>query len=350
MIQKKASDSLNCSDLVPKYQTHEDRCWNFKRFLTPLALGTMTLAARMGGVEARPEAPSSALQRKEHDNTTNLPPAFHQQEFNNLSHPTALEFNPHKVTPELLDHLSKFVKNPEKFAQNVQKRDHPQSIQKRGQRQRIRRLVEKAREHPEVLESLKKLFEEVPEQNHRKLLAESRPPSEQDKGTEHLTPEKIDQEVLENTKRKLYEECLQWLSVKGVLGSTTIVDGPLSGEGTTVELSLQADNNCGGTVDNVQFNAGITYTCPSECKPGNGGSVGEVGGQEVVENGAPSTIENGQLSQAQLITAAFCQQVDSNGDVTAILPPSSVSALVTTLGTYNGEVVQTPVQPVSFVS
>ncbi len=203
----------------------------------------------------------------------------------------------------------------------------------------LKAVVEKAGKDPEFTARV------------RRMLAESRAPSEQDKGTEHLTPEKIDPEVLENTRRKLYEECLQWLSVKGVLGSTTIVDGPLSGKGITVELSLQAESNCGeGNVDNVRFNAGITYTCPSECKPGNGGSVGEVGEQAAYENGTPSTIENGQLSQAQIITAAFCRQVDSNGDVTAILPPSSVSALVTTLGTYNGEVVQSPVQPVSFVS
>ena len=87
------------------------------------------LAAGMSGVEARPEPSGSALQSKGHDNTTGL----HPQEFNNLSHPTDLEFNPYtyKVTPELLDYLSKFVKNPEKFVQNFQKRDSIESTQKR---------------------------------------------------------------------------------------------------------------------------------------------------------------------------------------------------------------------------
>jgi triacylglycerol esterase/lipase EstA (alpha/beta hydrolase family) len=216
---KKASGSSNRRDVKKNNESSEDRMNRYDWFLKPLkslAIGTMMLTAGMGGVEARPEAPSSALQRKEHDNTTDLPPAFHQQEFNNLSHPTALEFNPHKVTPELLDHLSKFAKNPENFAQNVQKRDNHQIIQKRQQRQEMRRLVEKAREHPEVLESLKKLFEEVPEQNHRKLLAESRLPSEQkshetdlmklDKGAERLTPEKIAPEVWESVGRMLTEK------------------------------------------------------------------------------------------------------------------------------------------------
>ena len=106
----------------------------------------------MSGVEARPEPSGSALQRQGHDNTTGL----HPQEFNNLSHPTALEFNPYtyKVTPELLDHLRKVgVPDPEQHIRNVQQRE---------QRQKMRQLAEKARENPEVLESVRKLFEEMP--------------------------------------------------------------------------------------------------------------------------------------------------------------------------------------------
>jgi hypothetical protein len=75
----------------------------------------MMLTAGMRGIEARPEPPGSALQRQGHDNTTSLTHAFNQQEFNN---PTALEFNPNKVTPELLENLRKDgVKNPEQFLQ-----------------------------------------------------------------------------------------------------------------------------------------------------------------------------------------------------------------------------------------
>jgi ASC-1-like (ASCH) protein len=55
------------------------------------------------------------------DNITGLSPAFNQTEFNNLSHPTAMEFNPYKVTPELLDHLRKAgVPDPEQHIRNVQ--------------------------------------------------------------------------------------------------------------------------------------------------------------------------------------------------------------------------------------
>jgi hypothetical protein len=77
---KKAPDSSSCSDVGKKYKTHEDRCWNFKRFLTPLALGTMTLAARMGGVEARPEALGSAPALVGSDNPTGRLPAFPDQQ------------------------------------------------------------------------------------------------------------------------------------------------------------------------------------------------------------------------------------------------------------------------------
>ncbi len=69
---KKASESSNRSDVGKKYTTHEDRCWNFKRFLTPLTLGTMTMAARMGGAQ------SHALQSLS-DSSTGLTPAFPDQ-------------------------------------------------------------------------------------------------------------------------------------------------------------------------------------------------------------------------------------------------------------------------------
>jgi triacylglycerol esterase/lipase EstA (alpha/beta hydrolase family) len=198
---KKASDSSNRSDVGKKCQTHEDRCNYYNRFLKPLkslALGTMMLTAGMSGTEARLEP---ALQRKGHDKTTGLTPAFNQTEFNNLSHPTALEFNPNKVTPELLEYLGKFVKNPEKFVQNFQKRDFIKNIQKQDQRQMMRRLVEKARENPEVLESLRTLFEDMPGKESSKTDRITL-----DKETERLTPDKIDPEVWINVRKMLTEK------------------------------------------------------------------------------------------------------------------------------------------------
>ena len=158
----------------------------------------MTLTAGMDSVEARP-TPDSALQRKG-DNTTSVIP-FNQQEFNNLSHPTAMEFNPYtyKVTPELLDHLGKFVKDPKKFIQDTQKQYDPQSIQKREQRQEQRQQL--AKKAQEALKSVRKLFEEIPgkessETNRMKL----------DEGAERLTPDKIDPEVWRNVRKMLTEK------------------------------------------------------------------------------------------------------------------------------------------------
>ena len=195
-MQKKAPEVGNQSKLEKKSETSEQRLWRNTRFLKSLAIGTTLLAAGMSGVEARPEPSGSALQSKGNDNTTGL----HPQEFNNLSHPTALEFNPYtyKVTPELLDHLRKVgVPDPEQHIRNVQQQE--QNINKREQR--MRRLAEKARENPDVLESVRKLFEEMPgkessETNRMKL----------DKGTERLTPEKIDPEVWKSVGRMLTEK------------------------------------------------------------------------------------------------------------------------------------------------
>jgi hypothetical protein len=127
---KKSYESSNRSDVGKKYRTHEERCSYYDRFLKPLkslAIGTMLLTAGMGGVKARPEAPGSALQKKGYDNTTGLTHALNQTEFNNLSYPTALEFNPYtyKVTPELLDHLRNVgVPDPEQLIRNVQQGIH----------------------------------------------------------------------------------------------------------------------------------------------------------------------------------------------------------------------------------
>src|SRR5271157_4296036 len=157
-----------------------------------LLLGVMLASARGINVEGRPVRGGTALRLLDSNNTTNLP-SLGWEGFNNLSHPTALEFNPNKVTPELLDHLRKVgVPDPEQHIRNIQQRE---------QRQNMRQLAEKARENPEVLESVRNLFEEMPEKessetNRRKL----------DKGTERLTPEKIDPEIWKSMGRMLTEK------------------------------------------------------------------------------------------------------------------------------------------------
>jgi hypothetical protein len=160
----------------------------------------MLVFAGRQGVEGRPARGGTALRLLDRSNATGLPPALGWKGFNNLSHPTALEFNPNKVTPELLDHLSKFVENPEQFIQKDQQQ-REQDIQKQVQRQEMRRLTEEAQKNPEVLKSLRELFKEMPgkescEASRRKL----------DKGAERLTLDKIDPEVLRNVRKMLTEK------------------------------------------------------------------------------------------------------------------------------------------------
>jgi hypothetical protein len=172
MMPKKASESSNRSDVGKKCQTHEDRCNYYNRFLTPLkslAIGTMMLTAGMSGAEARLEP---ALQRKGHDNITGLTSTFNQTEFNNLSHPTAMDSNPYtyKVTPELLDHLRNVgVPDPEQLIRHVQQgryddktsseqREREKPLSSNKEKIALRRsLTAKLKENLDVLQLLKEL-------------------------------------------------------------------------------------------------------------------------------------------------------------------------------------------------
>jgi plasmid maintenance system antidote protein VapI len=162
-------------------------------------LGALAL---IGGARANTPADTALARRdggsRNGDNATVL--HLDQKGLPHLSNQTNLEHNLSKVTPELLDHLGKFVENPEQFIQNAQQQLE-QDIQKQAQRQEMRRLAEKAQENPKILESVKKLFEEIPgkegrETDRRKL----------DKGTERLTPDKIDPEVWRNVRKMLTEK------------------------------------------------------------------------------------------------------------------------------------------------
>ncbi len=219
---KKASDSDNRSDVGEKYQTHEDRCWNFKRFLTPLALGAMTLTAGM--TEARLEPSGSALQRKGYDNITGLTHAFNQTEFNNPSRETAL-----------YNSLRDLGMTDEQILK-IQQQDQ-QLKQKHEERQLAKKAIKNSDDH---LDGLSKLFEE--ESSEVKGSAENRQLSEQvsqstkevhqgeqNKGKELLKPEEKQIASLRTRKevvkanRKLLERV--WSSVlrRNLAADTTSV-------------------------------------------------------------------------------------------------------------------------------
>jgi pimeloyl-ACP methyl ester carboxylesterase len=244
---KKASGSSNRSDIGKKYQTHEDRCSYYDRFLqsyekgggpqiekksqleianhdesgksswhdwvgqvrdkvsgmvsslwenkSALLLGAMLASARGISVEGRPVRGGTALRLLDSNNATNLP-SLGWEGFNNFSHPTALAFNPNKVTPELLDHLSKFMKNPEQLIQNMQQRE---------QKQKNRWLAKKAQENPDVLESLRKLFEEMPGKESGETPQSSMEihQGEQDKGKELIKLEEVKMASLQARKEEV---------------------------------------------------------------------------------------------------------------------------------------------------
>jgi hypothetical protein len=349
--EKKASESSNRSDVGKKGQTHEDRCSYYDRFLKPLkslALGTMMLTAGMSGAEARLEPSGSALQSKEsHDNITGLLPTFHQTEFNNLSHPTALEFNPYtyKVTPELLDHLRNVgVKNPEQFIQNIQKRE---------QRQKDRWLVKNAPENPDVLEGLRELFKEIPDKESKDT---PQPTTEihQDKGKgkESLSSNKekmaslrvlmekakIDLEVMgrarkllaevkgkessEQAHRKLLSSCFQW----GIPNEVTAI-GISDGDGTAIQVTynLNTINTCKGTISNIAFQATETIVCPAGCAESLMTKTPEI-------SGLPSSIAQGQTSTGTRYETIACTRIDANGAKTPTVP-TSMSTVVYPTGT-----------------
>jgi hypothetical protein len=122
------------------------------------------------GTELQEQGEAHAVTKVGNDTATPAVPGLDLKGFNNLSHSTtALEFNPR--------------------------------IQKQKERQEMQQLVKKAQEDPKVLESLRKLFEEKPEQKSREADLGQR-----DLGTERLTPERIAPEVWMNVRRMLTEK------------------------------------------------------------------------------------------------------------------------------------------------
>ena len=332
-MQKKAPEVGNQSKLEEKSETSEQRLWRNTRLLKSLAIGTTLLAAGMSGVEARPEPSGSALQRQGHDNTTGLTHAFNQQEFNNLSHPTALEFNPYtyKVTPELLDHLRKVgVPDPKQHIRNVQQGiyDGETSSEQREQEKPLssnekkiaamRALMEKAKTDPEVMGRA------------RKLLAESRPPSEQESSE------------LERRQLNPSDYCLQIALAKGFPTMVEVAEGSVTGQGIMTDYNLNVVNDCYGTVHNVQFSLAEVHTCPGDCQPSNSGV-------RVFEDvpGNPNTIGDKQVAEGHQPSLTYCIKSDSNGEPTDFEPPMSITASVAAKGYYNNQPETSPVHTFS---
>jgi hypothetical protein len=90
-----------------------------------------------------------------------------------------------KAKSELIEYFGKFMKNPEKFIENIENREI---------KQKLRQLArDVAKEHPDLLESVRNLFEE---RNETTL----------DIGTERLAPERLDPEVWHSMRKMLLEK------------------------------------------------------------------------------------------------------------------------------------------------
>jgi hypothetical protein len=334
---KKSSDSFNRSDVGKKHQTHEDRCNYYDRFLrfydkgerpqveeksqlevltheksrtslvpdwagqvrdkvsrmvsflwekkSALLLGAMLASAGgLGVAEGRSLRNSTALRHLDSSNATGLPPALGWEGFNHPSNQTARsEVDPSRITPEFLHHLKENlgVSDPERFIQKAFK------------------------------------------QNERR----------------HLT----EQESNEPKRRKLDEVCLQWLEgTKAIsLGATPIEVNGVTGQAFAAEYDLQVDNMCGETVNNVFFTVTQEYACTTGCQPAGGG----LGEKMTAVAGNPSTIENGQLSQGQAFSYVYCEQVDSNGQATELVPPATITVTAMAYGADSQGAVVSPQEP-----
>jgi broad specificity phosphatase PhoE len=193
--KKSSSKSQDSSSMSEKQKL---RKWIGVGYAAKVAgLGALALT---GGTRAD-TSPGTDLALREKNETTALHPYSEGAQIR-----PQREFNPDApLTPEGRKHFKKIgVTDPERFIENVQKRDYPQSIQKREQRQkqRMQRLVKEARDNPDVLKSLSNLFkDEIPEKESHEIDR-----IKLDKGTERLTPDKIAPEVWMNVRRMLTEK------------------------------------------------------------------------------------------------------------------------------------------------
>ena len=169
---EKASEVGKQSKAEKKSETSEQRLWRYTRLFKSSLIGTMMLTAGMGGALADQSRSLQTLSGS--DNATDLPPALDRKEFNTLSHWTALEFDPGRVTPEVVEHFKKLgVQDPEQLIRNVQQGTYDEEASSEQEeyskhtgrdplssnREKIdtlRSLMDKLKEDPEALQIFKK--------------------------------------------------------------------------------------------------------------------------------------------------------------------------------------------------
>jgi hypothetical protein len=225
----------------------------------------------------------------------------------------------------------------------------------------MRRLVKKAQEDPKVLESLRELFKEMPEQKSRETDL-----GQFDKGIDRLaqiekqaqTLQAVAEKAKEHSEvaqrvRKLLEETRRKLDTVGPVPNTRCLDvlastaswkpfpaankAGLTGQGIAVDYQLKVTNNCEWTVDDTEFQVTEAFTCPANCEPPELGSGAETDHITSI----PSTLSVKGSGVGTLSTLVYCEQVDSNFDATELVQPESITTTVVAVG--NAEVINEPV-------
>ncbi len=275
-------------------QRLERYTWSFRDLSkTGFVTFTLAMAGIVGGIEgSTPASSDSALALRGSDNVTVLLPALNQKEFNNLSHWSALEFDPGRVTPELLDHLRKVgVQDPEQLIGNVQQGKYDGEISSEQKESSKNEGKEPLSSNGEKIDPLPSLMDKLKEnpQSLRKMLNEramrgrslSEAPTasgEQATCSDPCsdTPASIDC-IKECTTANLMGDagpmCLD-ISTSGVSArienaSGRLIPGP--GQQVHLDYHLNVQNNCQQAVNKISFQVDGSSMCP----PGTSSSIAD---------------------------------------------------------------------------
>ena len=255
---------------------------------------------------SQPNASDTALSLRGNDKTTKRHLGIDQKELLHSSNQTDLGHSLRNITPEELNQMG--VKNPERFLQNRQKLDQnlQQRAQKRAQRQKMRLHAEKAQEDPKVLERLRKLFKEMPEQASSK--------TDRRKLNVPLTP------------------CLQWDLATSTVTGTVI---PIGTDGTALQVvyKLRVQNICSDPVDSMQYTVANDWTCPTGCV-----KTSDINSHSF--DGLPTSIGQNQFSAGISNDKVYCVQ-DNNGEPVDVAP-DSVTTAVYASGQQKGSMIYSP--------
>jgi hypothetical protein len=316
-VEYPADSSNKSQDIRNMSESQKLRKWVGVGYVATAAL------ALIGG--ARADTPGTALVPRDGGNATDLSPVPGLRDHYGLQGQTPLlEFNPNRITPELLEHLSKFVEDPELHIRNVQQgiyEDETSSEPQEGQENKgkehlssneeklatLKAVAEKAGKNPELADRVRKLLEkkrQLSESERRRLDNPPIPVS---------NPVCLD---VSNSQAQVTVEPVNPL------------DNPVPGAETRVDFFLNVRNGCPVVADTVAYDLTVTATC-TEGLPPTATRTAKIAAD-------PSTVgigENSGMRGPQSMIAR-CTTYDEYGQPIASAPVDSITATVSADG-YN---------------